>query len=112
VQGKAGYWYHVLRAGIESIIKRKTGRWGTYSVSIREDTWKRMGEITPGRYEHTTRWCRETRVPDNLEECQRQPTAGGVTCYDNMFRFDGTMRCPFWGSNQENIYICFQLYVE
>jgi hypothetical protein len=55
--------------GIESNIKRE-GMTGTYSVGICEDAWKRMGEITPGRYEHATRRRRETRVADDLEECQ------------------------------------------
>jgi hypothetical protein len=54
--------------GVESKGRGK-GR-GTYSVGICEDAWKRMGEITPGRYEHATCRRRETGVADDLEECQ------------------------------------------
>jgi hypothetical protein len=41
----------------------------TVSVFVM-DTWKGMGEITPGRYEHATCRRRETRVADDLEERQ------------------------------------------
>ena len=53
--------------GIES-DKNRRARWGPYSVGICDNTWKRMGEVTPGRYEYATRWRRETRVADDLEE--------------------------------------------
>ena len=43
---------------------------GTYSVAICEDAWKGMGEITPRRDEHATRRRGETRVADDLKECQ------------------------------------------
>jgi hypothetical protein len=69
VQTKAGAWYDILMVGIES-DKNRRPRWGTYSVGICDNTWKRMGEVTPGRYEHATRWSRETRVADDLEERQ------------------------------------------
>ena len=54
--------------GYESNIGRKCRKRETYSIRIREDTWERMSEITPRRYEHATRRRRETRVADDLEE--------------------------------------------
>ena len=54
--------------GVKSNIREKTRRQETYSIEIREDTRKRMSEITPWRYEHATGWRREARVTDDLEE--------------------------------------------
>ena len=54
--------------GIKSNIREKTRRQETYGIEIREDTWKRMSEITPRRYEHATGRRREARVADDLEE--------------------------------------------
>ena len=67
MQTKADAWYHILTVGIES-NKNRIARWGTYSVGICGNIWKGMGEVTPGRYEHTTCWRKETRVTDDLEE--------------------------------------------
>ena len=70
VQRKASAWYHVLMMGIESNKQAKTREWWAYSIGICDGAWKRMGEITPGRYEHATRRRREIRVADDLEERQ------------------------------------------
>ena len=91
--------YHVL--GMPSTIRKEEGDAfaGTYSVRIRKNAWERMGEITPGRDEYTTRRRRKTRVTNDLKECQAQASTCRVACDNNTFRPDRSVRGTFWRSD-------------
>jgi hypothetical protein len=69
---------------------------GAYGVRIRENAWERMGEITPGRDEYTTRRRRKTRVTDDLKESQGQASTCRVACNNNTFGSDRSVRGTFW----------------
>jgi hypothetical protein len=84
-----------------STIRKKEGYalGGAYSVRIRENAWERMGEITPGRDEHTARRRRKTRVTDDLKESQGQTSTCRVACDNNTFGSDRSVRGTFGRPN-------------
>jgi hypothetical protein len=84
-----------------STIRKKEGDTlgGAYGVRIRENAWERMGEITPGRDEYTTRRRRKTRVTDDLKESQGQASTCRVACDNDTFGSDRSVRGTFWRSD-------------
>ena len=67
------------------------------------DAWERVREVAPGANQHAARRRRETAVANDLEECERETTAGGVTREDNVRRLHGPVRCTRWGTDEEEI---------
>lgn len=64
---------------------------------------KRVREVAPRADQHTARRRRETAVANDLEECEREAAAGGVTCEDNVRRLHGPVRCTEWRADEEEV---------